>query len=114
MLKEFLGMITRDPSESQVGGQFSLNKIHSFLLSELRTFIKRKVRKESAASLLTGFLFSSAFLPGILSRCCLLRGDLFPAAYRHTVLEQSTIVTLEGSDWTSECVVTMLCLFVYL
>ncbi|GBM20244.1 hypothetical protein AVEN_216662-1 [Araneus ventricosus] len=32
-------------------------------------------------------------------------------AYRHTVLEQSTIATLGGSDWTSECDVTMLCLF---
>ncbi|GBM22912.1 hypothetical protein AVEN_136337-1 [Araneus ventricosus] len=29
-------------------------------------------------------------------------------AYRHTVLEQSTIVTLEGSDWTSESDVTLL------
>ncbi|GBM09326.1 hypothetical protein AVEN_135056-1 [Araneus ventricosus] len=34
------------------------------------------------------------------------------AAYRHTVLEQSTIVSLEGSDWTSESDVTILCLFV--
>ncbi|GBO09863.1 hypothetical protein AVEN_182244-1 [Araneus ventricosus] len=33
-----------------------------------------------------------------------------PGTYRHTVLEQSTIVTLEGSDWTSESDVTMLCL----
>ncbi|GBL81341.1 hypothetical protein AVEN_143650-1 [Araneus ventricosus] len=30
------------------------------------------------------------------------------AAYRHSVLEQSTIVTLEGSDWTSESYVTLL------
>ncbi|GBN36947.1 hypothetical protein AVEN_100125-1 [Araneus ventricosus] len=30
------------------------------------------------------------------------------AAYRITVLEQSTIVTLEGSDWTSESDVTLL------
>ncbi|GBN60744.1 hypothetical protein AVEN_37924-1 [Araneus ventricosus] len=37
-----------------------------------------------------------------------------PEAYRHSVLEQSTILTLEGSDWTSESDVTMLCLFVYL
>ncbi|GBL74057.1 hypothetical protein AVEN_230965-1 [Araneus ventricosus] len=28
--------------------------------------------------------------------------DCDPVAYRHTVLEQSTIVTLEGSAWTSE------------
>ncbi|GBN77437.1 hypothetical protein AVEN_146608-1 [Araneus ventricosus] len=35
-------------------------------------------------------------------------------AYRHIVLEQSTIVTLEGSDWTSESDETMLCLFVCL
>ncbi|GBN62308.1 hypothetical protein AVEN_219418-1 [Araneus ventricosus] len=35
-------------------------------------------------------------------------------AYRHAVLEQSTIVTLEGSDWTGESDVTILCLFVYL
>ncbi|GBL86282.1 hypothetical protein AVEN_184728-1 [Araneus ventricosus] len=29
-------------------------------------------------------------------------------AYRHSVLEQSTIVTLEGSDWTSESDATLL------
>ncbi|GBL88302.1 hypothetical protein AVEN_102980-1 [Araneus ventricosus] len=31
-----------------------------------------------------------------------------PDAYRHSVLEQSTIVTLEGSDWTNESDVTLL------
>ncbi|GBO04646.1 hypothetical protein AVEN_268492-1 [Araneus ventricosus] len=30
------------------------------------------------------------------------------AAYRHSILEQSTIVTLEGSDWTNESDVTLL------
>ncbi|GBN87904.1 hypothetical protein AVEN_154155-1 [Araneus ventricosus] len=30
------------------------------------------------------------------------RSETVPGAYRHSVLEQSTIVTLEGSDWTSE------------
>ncbi|GBN72425.1 hypothetical protein AVEN_273745-1 [Araneus ventricosus] len=29
-------------------------------------------------------------------------------AYRHSVLKQSTVVTLEGSDWTSESDVTLL------
>ncbi|GBM45762.1 hypothetical protein AVEN_208084-1 [Araneus ventricosus] len=29
-------------------------------------------------------------------------------AYRHSVLEQSTKVTLEGSDWTNESDVTLL------
>ncbi|GBM97070.1 hypothetical protein AVEN_134359-1 [Araneus ventricosus] len=38
----------------------------------------------------------------------------FREAYRHIVLEQSTIVTLEGSVWTRESDVTMFCLFVYL
>ncbi|GBM76314.1 hypothetical protein AVEN_214739-1 [Araneus ventricosus] len=31
-----------------------------------------------------------------------------PGEYRHSVLEQSTIITLEGSDWTSESDVTLL------
>ncbi|GBM35889.1 hypothetical protein AVEN_125875-1 [Araneus ventricosus] len=31
------------------------------------------------------------------------------AAYRHSVLELSTIATLEVSDWTSESYITMLC-----
>ncbi|GBN49702.1 hypothetical protein AVEN_266078-1 [Araneus ventricosus] len=31
-----------------------------------------------------------------------------PDAYRHSVLEQSTSVTLEGSDWTSESDITVL------
>ncbi|GBN74610.1 hypothetical protein AVEN_268121-1 [Araneus ventricosus] len=37
-----------------------------------------------------------------------LYGQKYPDAYRHSVLEQSTIVTLEGSDWTNESDVTLL------
>ncbi|GBM55360.1 hypothetical protein AVEN_111751-1 [Araneus ventricosus] len=36
-----------------------------------------------------------------IAECEEARDICAPVAYRHSVLEQSTIVTLEGSDWTS-------------
>ncbi|GBL75251.1 hypothetical protein AVEN_194481-1 [Araneus ventricosus] len=43
-------------------------------------------------------------LPSVRCKCA----HTGPAAYRHSVLEQSTIVTLEGSDWTNESDITLL------
>ncbi|GBO20667.1 hypothetical protein AVEN_270378-1 [Araneus ventricosus] len=49
--------------------------------------------------------FDGVWTDGLVYKLIELR---VPGAYRHSVLEQSTIVTLEGSDWTNESDVTLL------